>query len=344
MRILIVKLGAIGDVIHTLPCLAVVRAALPDAVISWVVESRSAEILRGNPFIDNLIEIDTRSIRGTRVDELLPELRRQIKELRGHKFDVALDFQGLLKSAVIAKISGAKRRVGFSRATLREPASRLLLTETVNTDPGTHVIRKNLGLIAGALKIDVPTSGFQFPIDTGGHLDEAEKIIETAGENFAVLNPAGGWVTKLWPAENYGHLADKIWENYGIVPIVAIGPAETELADRVSAASRSGKTVVTQPGLKAFFELVRRAMVYVGGDTGPTHIAVAAGAPIVGIFGPTEWWRNGSTNLDDICVERTDIACRIECHRRTCNNWICMEIDVDTVFAAVAARLDRAKQ
>src|SRR5689334_7335080 len=153
MRILFVKLGAIGDVIHTLPSLAHARAALPSVDISWVVESRTSEILRQNPLIDDLIEVDTRSIRGTRVDELLPELRRQIKGLRKHKFDIAIDFQGLLKSAVIAKLSGAKVRVGFSREALREPASRMLLTETVKTTPQIHVIRKNLELLSGALNI-----------------------------------------------------------------------------------------------------------------------------------------------------------------------------------------------
>jgi ADP-heptose:LPS heptosyltransferase len=85
--------------------------------------------------------------------------------------------------------------------------------------------------------------------------------------------------------------------------------------------------------------LAKRAKIYVGGDTGPTHLAVAANAPVVGIFGPTEWWRNGSPNPQDICVERSDINCRVDCHRRTCSNWICMDISVETVFDAVQKRL-----
>ena len=340
MKILFVKLGAIGDAIHTLPSLAAARSAFPDAEISWVVESRSAEILRGNPMLDNLIEVNTRSIRGSRVDEILPELRKQIKDLRRFKFDIAIDFQGLLKSGLIAKLSGAKRRVGFSKDALREPSSRLLLTDTVKTGPQIHVIRKNLGLLGGALNFDISKADLEFPISTTvDDRQEAADIIDRACGDFAVLNPAGGWVTKLWPAENYGELADRIWETHGIVPIVAVGPAEAELAERVSASSRSGKLHVVQPSLKAFYEIARRAKVYVGGDTGPTHIAVAAGAPIVGIFGPTEWWRNGSPNSGDICVERTDIGCRIDCHRRVCGNWICMDIGVETVLDAVTARL-----
>ncbi|MGH9818926.1 MAG: glycosyltransferase family 9 protein, partial [Pyrinomonadaceae bacterium] len=167
MRVLFVKLGSIGDVIHTLPSLAAVRGSLPDADISWVVESRSAEILRGNPLIDNLIEVDTRSVRKGSVDEILAEARRQVKGIRKSKFDIAIDFQGLLKSAAIAKLSGAKKRYGFARSELREPLSRLFLTESVVTDAQIHVIRKNLQLLAGALSIDVPDANFEFPIRTG---------------------------------------------------------------------------------------------------------------------------------------------------------------------------------
>jgi len=327
-------------VIHTLPSLAAARNALPDAEISWIVESRSAELLRGNPLIDNVIEVDTRSLRKGTVDEILPEIRRQVSGIRKFKFDIAIDFQGLLKSAVIAKWSGAKKRYGYSRKELREPASRLLLTESVHTDRQIHVIRKNLQLLAGALSIEVPDANFEFPIQTGPeHVAEAAAIIENAGNDFAILNPAGGWVTKLWHAEKFGQLADKIWERFGMRSVIATGPAETELARQVEANSRSGKTVLRQPTLKDFYELAKRANLYVGGDTGPTHLAIAAGAPVVGIFGPTEWWRNGSPVAEDICVERTDIACRIECHRRTCNNWICMDIDADRVFEQVVKRL-----
>jgi len=278
------------------------------------------------------------------IEEKLLSFSKQIKGLRQFKFDVAVDFQGLLKSAMIAKLSGAKRRCGFSRDGLREPASRFLLTDTTQTTPQIHVIAKNLALAKGALDIAVPTSGFEFPITTGvEHKAAADAIIEAAGgADFAVLNPGGGWVTKLWHAEKFGALADRLWDEKGIVSIVATGPQENELAENVSANSRSGMIVLAQPGLKGFYELVKRAKVYVGGDTGPTHIAVAAGAPVVGLFGPTEWWRNGSPNPDDICVQRDEIDCRVDCHRRTCSKWICMDSDVEIVFAALNKRLQSA--
>ncbi|HRI05153.1 MAG TPA: lipopolysaccharide heptosyltransferase I [Pyrinomonadaceae bacterium] len=345
MRILIIKLGSIGDIIHTLPSLAAIRRALPDAHISWVAEEKSAEILRGNPFIDELIEVDTHSLRGGRiVEEMLLGASRQIKELRQHEFDLSIDFQGLWKSAMIGKLSRAKRRWGFSRDGLREPASRILLTDTVKTPTQINVIEKNLVLAAGALQIAVPSGNFEFPIATSAeHTAEAAAIIETAGGDFAVLNPGGGWVTKLWHAEKFGQLADRLWEEKGLVSIVATGPKEAALADTVEVNNKSGKLVVTQPSLKGFYELVKHAGVYVGGDTGPTHLAVAAGAPVVGLFGPTEWWRNGSPNPDDICVQRSDIDCRVDCHRRTCSKWICMDSDVEAVFTAVSERLRRVK-
>ena len=340
MKILIVKLGAIGDIVHALPVLAAIRSSIPNAEISWAVEKRSAEILRGNELIDNLIEVDTRSIRGKTATEILPEIANQLKELRKHKFDIALDLQGLLKSGMIAKLSGARRRLGFSKNALREPASRIFLTKTVEIPPQTHIIRKNLKLAAEALKMPVPDENFEFPIFTSEeHCMEAEKIVEKAGSKFVILNPAGGWVTKLWHGEKFGQLADRIFDKYGMMSVVATGPNEDELAETVRKNCRSGKIILTQPSLKGFFELAKRATLYVGGDTGPTHIAVAAGAPIVGLFGPTEWWRNGSPNPADICVERTDIACRIDCHRRQCTNWICMDSDVGTVFSAVVRRI-----
>ena len=345
MRILIVKLGSIGDIIHTLPSLAAIRRSISGAEVSWVIETRVAEILRGNALIDNLIEVDTRSLRGGKdVGGALRGLGAQFAELRNSTYDIALDFQGLMKSGLIARLSGAGRRYGFEKGGLREGAARVFYTDTVDVALEQHVIRKNLALVSGALNIAVPDDEFEFPIATGAEeVAEADAIAAKAdGREFAVLNPAGGWVTKLWHAEKFGELADRLWEKSGLVPIVATGPVEDELAERVAANSRSGKLILARPSLKGFFELVKRASVYVGGDTGPTHIAVAAGTPVVGLFGPTEWWRNGSPNPDDICVERNDIGCRVNCHRRRCSKWICMDSDVDAVFAAVNERLQKS--
>ena len=347
MRILFVKLGSIGDVVHTLPALAAVRRALPRAEISWVVERGAAEILRDNPVLENAIEVDTKALRRAPVSgETLSATRRQLRRLRASAFDLSLDFQGLLKSALIARLSGASRVYGFSRGHLREPASRFLLTNTVNVPPRTNVIRKNLALAAAALRIDVPdrADDFEFPIGTRDeHRREAERAAAEAGGHFAILNPGGGWPTKLWDAGKFGALADALWEREGLRSLVAAGPNEAELAARVVAASRSGSARAVALSLKGLYELSKRARVSVGGDTGPTHLAVAAGAPVAGLFGPTEWWRNGSFRPADICVERNDIGCRTNCHRRACSQWICMDISVEQVLHFAGERLGRGQ-
>jgi ADP-heptose:LPS heptosyltransferase len=179
-----------------------------------------------------------------------------------------------------------------------------------------------------------------FPINTNAKHDaEARAASETSGGKYAILNPGGGWPTKLWSVERFGKLADLLWSNYGISSLVTHGPGEEKLAESVRESSVSGKAQPVSLSLKGFYSLARNAKLYVGGDTGPTHIAVAAGAPIVGLFGPTEWWRNGSPRPEDICVERTDIDCRVDCHRRSCSKWICMDIEVGQVMEAVERRL-----
>jgi ADP-heptose:LPS heptosyltransferase len=273
---------------------------------------------------------------------MLIEGAKQIKNLRQHDFDIAIDFQGLLKSGVIAKLSGAKTRWGFAKADLREPAARVFYTDTVKIPKWTHVIRRNLAIAGAALGLNFETERISFPVfTTEDDKAEAAAIAARVGADFAILNPAGGWVTKLWHADKYGRLADMIWDEFGLESIVVTGPTETALASEVLNASQSGKVITAEPSLKGFYELAKLARVYVGGDTGPTHLAIAAGTPVVGIFGPTEWWRNGSLNSEDVCVERIDIGCRVDCHRRTCSNWICMDIGPETALEAVRTRLSR---
>ncbi|HJU54953.1 MAG TPA: glycosyltransferase family 9 protein [Pyrinomonadaceae bacterium] len=346
MRILIVKLGSIGDIVHTLPSLAAIRRARPGAEISWVVERRAAEILRDNPMLDTLIEVDTKALRRWPVSgETLLAPRQQLRRLRASSFDSALDFQGLIKSAAFARLSKAKRSYGFAREALREPPSRFLLTKTVKVPLRSHVIVKNLALVEGALGLPVPRDPeeFEFPIGVGpAHHREADEAAEGTGRGFAILNPGGGWPTKLWDASRFGTLADELWTHHGLTSLVTHGPGEVGLAETVVRASRSGKARAVSPSLKGFYALARRASLYVGGDTGPTHLAVAAGTPVAGLFGPTEWWRNGSPRPSDICIERNDIACRVDCHRRACSQWVCMDISVEQVLHFAQERLRRS--
>src|SRR5260370_26097850 len=202
MRILIVNLGSIGDIVHTLPALAAMREALRDSEIAWAVERGAAEILRDNPLLDRLIEVDTKALRrGLMSGETLRAPRQQLRLLRASAFDLALDFQGLFKSATVARLSGARRIYGFARDGLREPASRFLLHKTIPMPQGLHVIRKNLTLVESALGIPVPTdeNDFEFPIvGASSHEREAEEAAHGMEGGYAILNPGGGWPTKLW--------------------------------------------------------------------------------------------------------------------------------------------------
>ena len=235
MRILIVKLGSIGDIVHTLPALAALREAMPQAEISWVVERKSSEILKDNPLLDRLIEVDTKALRrGLMSGETLRAPRQQLRRLRASAFDVAIDFQGLLKSASIARLSGARRVFGYSREGLREPASAVFLSKRVAVPKKTHVIHKALLLLQGALDIPVPqkSDALSFPISvTPTDEAEARQAAEGAGYKYAILNPGGGWPTKLWSADRFGQLADLLWSSYGITSLVTYGPGELELAE-----------------------------------------------------------------------------------------------------------------
>jgi lipopolysaccharide heptosyltransferase I len=342
MRILIVKLGAIGDVVHTLPALAALRRAMPAAHLAWVVErGGAAKLLRDNPALDELIEVDTR---GWRKDLLGSNTRAAIKtslsQLRG--FDVALDFQGLLKSGMMTWLARAPRRIGFCKEALREPASAYLLTETVHVDDDDHIIKKNLQLVA---HLGVAVNGaYEFPLGISFPEKQfAEQQITQRGGNVAIINPGGGWPTKLWDVAGFAAIADRLWEAYRWRSVVTYGPGEEALANSVVAHSRSGAVELLDATLKQFFALAERARLFIGGDTGPLHLAAAAGTPIVGIYGPTPARRNGPFAAADVIVERFDLDCRVDCFRRRCSHTSCMNIPVEAVWQKVEQRLRNAE-
>ncbi len=364
MQILIVKLSSIGDVVHTLPAAAEIRRNLSDAHISWVVERRASAILKDCPAIDELIEVDTRAWRKRPLnDATIADIREQIGRVRGglknesrSSIDVAIDFQGLIKSGLVVAASRAASRMGFETGELREKASRLFLNNQVKTAEIKHVIDKNLALARAALDslavnspnvacasgITHPRSGqpaYEFPIvipsEDEGYVMET---INERGRRFAILNPGGGWPTKLWPVSSYGQVADWLWTERQIVSFVTYGPGEEALAEAVAASSRTGAARPFRSSLKQFAALARRAELFVGGDTGPLHLAAACRTPIVGIYGPTSPERNGPFDKRDLTVGR-DLWCRDECHRRKCWHWQCMDIPVSAVTEAVSARL-----
>ncbi len=387
MRILIVKLSSIGDVVHTLPAAALLRRALPHARIAWIVDRRAGAIIKDSPVIDELIELDTQAWRKAFLTaSTTGDVRAQLNQLRGapnlngaRSADIAIDFQGLIKSSLVALASRATRRIGFSTSDLREKASKLLLTEQVETSEFNHVIEKNLTLaraaIAGSGTIpnaagwerrdaSLPLSasgeylsaqrragrdvcaprGYEFPITISA---DDERFVEAAIEHqsgpFAIINPGGGWPTKLWPTERYAQLADWLSSECGLSSFVTFGPGEEALARAVVSNARSSAVRPLASTLKQFVALARRAALFVGGDTGPLHLAAAGGTPIVGLYGPTSPERNGPFDPQDITVGR-DLWCRTACHRRSCWHWECMDIPMDDVQHAVFERLANTKE
>jgi ADP-heptose:LPS heptosyltransferase len=192
------------------------------------------------------------------------------------------------------------------------------------------------------LGCDVPAE-FEFPIKLDPAEERfAEQQIEQNNGSLAILNPGGGWPTKLWHTSEFAAIADRLWQAYGIRSAVTYGPGELTLAQMVVAQAKTGAAFPLASSLKEFLALARRAKLFLGSDTGPMHLAAAARTPIVAMFGPTSAWRNGPFAKDDVIVERFDLDCRTDCYRRYCNHTSCMKIPVETVWLAVVRRLQIA--
>ncbi|HVL65698.1 MAG TPA: lipopolysaccharide heptosyltransferase I [Vicinamibacterales bacterium] len=326
MNVLVVRLGALGDIIHTLPAVAALRAAYPSARIDWLVEARHREILDLVPAVDRIVVVR---------EATMAAWLEATRQLRGARYDVALDFQGLMKSAVLARASGAKRVLGFSIWHLREKGARPFYSEGVDVR-STHVIHKNLRLLE-ALGIERPA--IEFPLLRVDSHARDTLVTQAAGAPIALINPGAAWPNKRWPAQRFGELAAFLREVRGMAPFVLWGPDEEALAREVAAASSGAARIAPPTRLADVVEVCRVAALVVSGDTGPLHIAAAAGAPTVSIFGPTDPARNGSWVEEDVVISRFE-SCRCHYDRR-CHHaaWCLDSIGVPEVAAAVQQRL-----
>ena len=331
MKALVVRLSSVGDVIHTLPALAALKSHGWE--VAWLVEPASRPLLEGHPMIERVVTLPAaRSFR--------PSTARQaLRLLRADPRDVALDFQGLWKSAFWARLSRARRVIGFDGPWRREALSALLLSERVelSTDQ-PHVIDKNLALLR-ALGIDAVGSR-EFPLPPAALRSQAVEagIAERGLSSFVVLNPGGGWASKLWPPERYGAVARGLRDR-GFRSLVTWGPGDERLADRVAAASDGAAEPCFPTTLLELAALFRKARLVVAGDTGPLHLACAVAVPVVGIYGPTEPARNGPFSPLDVVVRRTPLCS--PCHRRRCrtHDGVMEAITPDEVLRAIDARL-----
>jgi heptosyltransferase-1 len=327
-RFLIVRLGALGDVIHAIPAAAALRRQFPGARIDWLVDPRYTDLLGLVTGLDTAIGLDPRAGAG----DTLTTLRR----LRASRYDAAIDLQGLLKSAVLARAAGARRTVGFTASHLREPAARFCYSETVDPGDAAHVIDKNLALLT-AVGVGDLARAFPIAVPRTAAVERVEQ--ELNGRRFALLNPGAAWPNKRWPADRFGALAAALRDRDGLESLVLWGPGEEALAQSVVDFSRGAARPSPATTVVDVFGIARAASVMISGDTGPLHIAGAAGTPLVALFGPTRAERNGPWDPSDIVVSRTaTCACLYE--RRCRRDAPCIEdIGVDDVIDAVERRL-----
>lgn len=280
-RILIVRVSAIGDIIHGVPVLCALRDALPDAFLSWIVEGRMGELLEGHPALDELIIVPRRWWKSP------PEVWRMRRRLRERRFDTAIDLQCLSKSSITAWLSGAARRIGKAGADGRE-LSRWFNNDLVEAG-GTHVIEHYLDMLR-PLGIHSPSVRFDLP-ERPADARAAEKFLLAkglAGRRFAVLNPGAGWPSKIWPAVRYAALARYLGQAHGVPSIAVWGtPEEKPLAERIVECSARHAQLAPPTTLQELAALCRRTALFVGSDTGPMHLAVAVETPTISLHGPS---------------------------------------------------------
>ena len=284
-RILIVRLGAMGDVVQTLPAVSDLRRRFPHARIDWAIDTRWAELLRGNPDITEAIALPSRP-RGSTKLRLSPwqKAAAQVRHLQAANYDLALDFQGLLKSATIAKLSRAACIIGFDRRQLREPLAGVAYTLCLYAS-SSHVVDRYREL-ASFGDAQQPTLSAVFPLPQG----------EPSGQlpaNFVLASPQAGWGSKQWPAMFYSTLATLLWEGHRLPLLVDCAPAQEAYAETILRHAPAGSVVVHVSTIAQLIAATRKAAAVVGVDSGPLHLAAALGKPGVAIFGPTDPARNG---------------------------------------------------
>lgn len=344
MKILIVRLSALGDIVHALPVLAAIKQAMPEARVDWLVEENYASILSIASGLHRRIIVRARQSFDTPGAISFGGLRgyhAAARYLWNQDYDVALDLQGLIKSAIWARISFADRVVGFDEPNLREPQAAFLYSETVTPLDASHVIRKNLSILAA---LQIKGDAIEVPL-TPLASEDTTAAIETAGGplRYIVLNPGAAWPNKRWPPERFGELAAALRDRTGLRSLVTWGRSERELADAVVRSSSGAATAAPATSVSDLAVLMREAALVVSGDTGPLHIAAAMGTPLVGLYGPTWPERNGPWDPHDVVISRASVCvCH---HKRQCQRGApCInEITLEEVVAASEQRLARSQ-
>lgn len=344
-RILCIRLSGLGDVVHCLNALSVLRRHRPDAEIAWAVEDGLADLLTGHPHVNELIVIPR-----TRWGPLLrspwggaaalQEAGRIARRLRARHFDVSLDFQSSLKSTWVVAAAAARLRVGYARPVSRE-LNHLVQNRLVSVPKeGIHRIERHLALL-GPLGI---SAGFApAEVAQAEELPEAvEGVLQEVARPLIVIHPGTSEFAsfKRWPEERYVELTNRLVLGCGAGVVVTWGPGQGESAERI-VAQASGRAALCPElgGLRQLATVLARAQLFIGGDTGPMHLASALGVPVVALFGPKDPVQTGPY-CSRSAVVTAEVECR-PCTRRRCADARCMsDITVDSVFEAVCHVLD----
>lgn len=331
-RFLVVRLGSLGDIVHTFPAVAALRESFPKAEIVWLTHARWRALVESSELAPEIWEVETRSY---------ASVRDTFSRLRKKKFTAAIDYQGLWKSAALPFLGRVPRRIGFSSHSVREFGVPLLYTDRVRSTRA-HIAEQNGELsqragapsIAGSFRLSVPSLQEAF----------AMQLLRGFGvDRYVVLSPAGGWRSKCWPPERYGALCQQIYSNLGLRCILNQGPGDEECIATVKAASGDAAPISCNSSLHQLMVFSRNALCVVAGDTGPLHLAVALGTPVVALFGPTDPARNGPyrpacDSVKDIVLRSPNAATTYK--RGDQPDPSLLELDVQTVFDAVRKQVE----
>jgi heptosyltransferase-1 len=281
-KFLIVRLGALGDIVHTLPAAASLRESFPSAQIDWVVEEKWVSLVQMVAGIDAVIPL-----RKTAAGYV-----SCIRRLRQSKYFCAIDFQGLYKSAVLARFSGAARTIGRDRSSARESGAASFYSDPIRPT-GRHIAEMNLSLAQAAGATTAGEMRFPLRVPEAAARSVRDTLTRQEIGEFVVVSPGGGWKSKCWPAERYGNLCAELSRRHGLCAVVNRGPTETQIAQEVIRAAAPAKIVELCLPLPELAALLSQAKLVVAADTGPLHLAAALGTRNVALFGPTDPARNG---------------------------------------------------
>jgi len=338
-EILIVRTSSLGDILHGLPLASALKEAFPHSRLTWLVEERYADLLTGNPWIDLVVRVRFRDWRREIKSAAgLRRWRRAIRLLRKTGFDVCLDPQGLARSGLLSFLSGAPVRIGFPLPWVREPLNRLFTNVHPDSMPArAHVIDRNLALLH---PLGVRTRKRSFFFHVPPEIEDRvhsflEKVAPAAPGPLVVLHPGAGWPTKQWPVTGFAEVGRRLVEQGGARVLVFWGPGEKPLAERLLALLPMSARMVPETGLKEAMAFLKQCDLFLGGDSGPLHLASALGRPVVGLYGPSDPVRNGPF-LGSFRVLRAGSPCG-PCYRRRCDRPGCMQtISAGEVWRALA--------